>query len=640
MTILPGIKSHEDLKKLSLEELPALAEEIREKIVEVVAKNGGHLSPNLGVVELTLALHRVFDFAKDKIVWDVGHQCYTHKLITGRQKAFHTLRLEDGIAGFPRREESEYDHFDTGHAGTSISAALGFAAARDLKSEKHNVVAFIGDGSMTSGLSFEGLNNAGALQSDLIVILNDNEMSISPNVGALSAHLNRIISGELFNRMRGEVDHILSLIPGVGRQMTNFTHRVEEAIKGIFVPGRIFEDFGFKYFGPIEGHNFDAMLNTFESVKKLKGPRLIHVVTRKGRGYKPAEEKPGMFHGTGPFDIKTGKKKPSAKKASFTSIFARTLTEIAEEDEKVIAITAAMREGTGLMEFAEKFPERLFDVGIAEQHAVTFAGAMAIEGFKPVVAIYSTFLQRAFDQVIHDVCKTGLPVTFAVDRAGIVGADGSTHQGLFDLSFLREVPNMTVMAPKDENELRHMIFTAINHNGPIAIRYPRGNAMGVALDQELKEIKIGEAELLKEGHDILICAIGNRVSDALAAAYSLEKKGFTAAVINARFAKPIDIKLISTWAKECGTILTVEENSVIGGFGSGVFEALRNTGLGSIAGETLGVPDMFVQHGSQESKRSQLGIDAEGIFKKALEMLKKPGKISTISRQAGAHRLQ
>lgn len=627
MSILKNIKSPADLKELSEQELEKLAEEIREKIIEVVAKNGGHLSPNLGVVELTLALHSVFDFSKDRIVWDVGHQCYTHKLVTGRYKKFNTLRREGGLSGFPRREESSYDHFDTGHAGTSISAALGFACARELAGKKHDIVAVIGDGSMSSGLSFEGLNNAGARKTDIIVVLNDNEMSISPNVGALSAHLNRIISGELYNKMVQEVENLLKKIPAVGEQMTTLAHRMEEAVKGLIVPGRLFEDLGFKYFGPIDGHKLPYLLETFESVKKLKGPRLIHVVTRKGKGYSYAEKKEtGSWHGTSSFDIATGKRKKSSR-ATYTSIFGKTMVDLAEHDEKIVAITAAMKEGTGLLEFAEKFPDRFFDVGIAEQHAVTFSAALAAEGFKPVAAIYSTFMQRAYDQLVHDVGNMNLPVTFALDRAGIVGDDGTTHQGVFDFSYLRHIPNMTVMAPKDENELRHMIFTAVNYHSPVAVRYPRGAGLGVPLEQEFHKMEIGKAELVREGADLLICAIGNRVSEAQAAAEMLEKEGHSVAVINARFVKPLDTDLIALWAGRCGYILTVEENAVTGGFGSAVFEELRNAGHGAIAGAMLGIPDRYVQHATQDSSRRQFGLDAKGIYLKAKDFLRLPSNV-------------
>jgi 1-deoxy-D-xylulose-5-phosphate synthase len=454
-------------------------------------------------------------------------------------------------------------------------------------------------------------------------------MSISPNVGALSAHLNRIISGELYNKMREEVDNLLKKIPAVGEQMTNLAHRLEEAVKGLIVPGRLFEDLGFTYFGPIDGHKLSYLLETFESVKKLKGPRLIHVVTRKGKGYVHAEEQSGSWHGTSPFEISTGKRKKSAR-ASYTSIFGKTMVELAENDEKIVAVTAAMKEGTGLVEFAEKFPERFFDVGIAEQHAVTFAGALAAEGYKPVAAIYSTFLQRAYDQLVHDIGNMNLPVCFALDRAGIVGDDGVTHQGVFDFSYLRHVPNMTVMAPKDENELRHMIFTAANHNGPAAVRYPRGAGLGVPLEQEFRMLEIGKGELLKEGNDLLICAIGNRVSEAEMAAEMLEREGYSIALINARFVKPLDTELIASWARRCGHVLTVEENAVMGGFGSGVFEELRNAGLGSIAGAMLGVPDHYVAHASQESSRKRFGLDAKGITLMAKDFLKLPSDVVSL----------
>ena len=630
MSLLEKIKSPADLKGLPEEEIEILAGEIRKTIIDVVAQNGGHLSPNLGVVELTLALHKVFDFSKDKIIWDVGHQCYTHKLITGRYERFSTLRQEGGICGFPRRGESDYDHFDTGHSGTSISAALGFACARDLAGQEHDIVAVIGDGSMTSGISFEGLNNAGARKTDIIVVLNDNEMSISPNVGALSAHLNRIISGDLYNKMIEEVDYLLKKIPSVGEQVTHFAHKVEEAIKGIIVPGRLFEDLGFKYFGPIDGHKMPFLLETFESVKKLKGPRLIHVVTQKGKGYEYAQEESGSWHGTSPFEISTGKRKKSAH-ASYTSIFGKTMLELAEHDKKILAVTAAMKEGTGLKEFAEKYPDRFFDVGIAEQHAATFAGALAAEGYKPVVAIYSTFVQRAYDQLVHDIGNMNLPVTFAIDRAGIVGDDGTTHQGVFDFSFLRHVPNITVMAPKDENELRHMIFTAVNHKGPVSVRYPRGTGLGVPLDQKFHKLEIGKGELIREGGDLLICAIGNRVSEAEKAAEQLEEEGYSVAVINARFVKPLDVELISHWAAKCGHLLTVEENAVMGGFGSAVFEELRNAGLGSIAGSMLGIPDRYVEHAPQERSRQKFGLDAKGIALKAKEFLKLPSDVVSLT---------
>jgi 1-deoxy-D-xylulose-5-phosphate synthase len=430
--------------------------------------------------------------------------------------------------------------------------------------------------------------------------------------------------------MKREVDNIFSLIPGIGKQVTDFKHRVEEAVKGIFVPGRIFEDFGFNYFGPIDGHDLESMVDTFNAIRKLKGPRIIHVVTKKGKGYKPAEDNPGPFHGTAPFIIETGEKK-GKKKTSYTSIFGKTIVEIAEQDDKVIAVTAAMLDGTGLVEFAEKFPDRLFDVGIAEQHAITFSAGLASEGFKPVVAIYSTFLQRAYDQVAHDICNMNLPVSLAIDRAGIVGDDGATHQGVFDISFLRDFPNMTVMAPKDENELRHMIYTAVNHNGPASFRYPRGDVLGVPLDQDFKFLDIGKGELLREGNDIAIVAIGNRVYDALSAAEKLEKDGIHAAVINARFAKPLDVQLISEVSKVCGNILTVEENSLMGGFGSGVFESLRATGLGHLTGYSLGVPDNFVKHAPQSVGRKNFGLDTDGIYAKAVEILKSPKDTSTIS---------
>ena len=621
--LLDTINSPVDLKKIERENLPKLSKEIREFIVDAVSKTGGHLASNLGVVELTIALHYTFNTPEDLIIWDVGHQCYTHKLITGRKDKFSSLRQYEGISGFPRREESVYDAADTGHSGTSIPIALAFAKARDKNNGNNSVIAVIGDGSMTSGLALEGLNNAGALNSNLIVVLNDNKMSISPNVGAISAHLNKIITGQLYNKMKGEVEYLLKTIPGIGGQMAKLAHRVEEAVKGIFVPGRFFEDLGFKYVGPIDGHNINHLLDTFESVKKLKGPILVHIVTTKGKGYKPAENEADSFHGASPFDVTTGSFKRKKAPPSYTEVFGKTLISLAKTDKKIIAITAAMADGTGLDSFAEQFSDRFYDVGIAEQHAVTFAAGLSLKGFKPVVAIYSTFLQRAYDQVLHDVCLPNLPVTFAIDRAGIVGEDGPTHQGLFDLSYLRSLPNMVLMAPKDENELQHMIKTAIEYNGPSAVRYPRGSGEGVKLDKDIKTIEIGRAEIIKDGNDAVILTIGNTVYPSIEASTILSGKGIDAAVVNMRFVKPIDRAMIKDFCKKTGFIFTVEENVLQGGFGSAVLEVLEEEGLNNIKVKRIGLPDKFIEHGSQSIIREKYHLTPSAIASAISEFLLK-----------------
>lgn len=611
--LLKKINTPKDLKKLRKEDLPLLATEIRKLIIETVSKTGGHLASSLGVVELTLVLHYIFDAPDDKIIWDVGHQSYTHKILTERKNKFHTLRQYKGISGFPKIEESDYDAFNTGHSGTSISAALGLAKARDAKKEKHSVIAIIGDGSMTAGMAFEGLNQAGHIKSDLIVVLNDNEMSISPNVGALSSYLNKILTGQLYTKLIDEIDVLLKNIPKIGNRVSRLAHRVEEAIKGILIPGRIFEDLGFKYVGPIDGHNIFHLVSALEGIKKLKGPVLIHVVTKKGKGYQPAEDKAHFFHGVSSFNIETGTSLKKSTLKTYTGVFGDSIVEMAQKDRKIIAITAAMTEGTGLTKFANKFPERFYDVGIAEQHAVTFAAALALAGLKPVVAIYSTFLQRAYDQVLHDACLMNLPVTFAMDRAGIVGDDGPTHNGLFDLSYMRSLPNLIFMAPKDENELRHMLKTAVEFNGPAALRYPRGAGVGVDIDKGFKPLEIGKAEILKEGNALTIIAIGNMVYPSLKAANILSKKGIDVAVVNARFIKPMDRELITKLASKTNQIVTVEENVLQGGFGSAVMELLEEEGIDNVCLKRIGIPDEFVEHGSPEILREKYGLNAEGI---------------------------
>ena len=621
MRLLEKINNPGDLKLLKPDQLPQLAKEIREEIVRTVSKTGGHLASSLGVVELTIALHFVFDTPKDKIVWDVGHQSYAHKLLTGRREQFHTLRQHGGISGFPRREESVYDTFNVGHSSTSLSAALGMAEARCIKGEKHSVIAVIGDGSLTAGLAWEGLNQAGDMKKDLIVILNDNELSISPNVGALSAYLTRIITGQFYNRFVNEMTAFIKTVPGVGKSVLRVVKQSEEFLKKLLAPGLIFEELGFRYIGPISGHRFDHLLDNLRNIKNLSGPILVHVLTSKGKGYKPAEKDPVRFHGTGPFEIKTGKS--LSKKSlvpTYTEVFADTLIKLARKDKTIIAITAGMPSGTGLDEFSKEFPMRFFDVGIAEQHAITFAAGMAAEGLRPVTAIYSTFLQRSYDQILHDVCYQQLPVVFVLDRAGIVGEDGATHNGLFDLSYLRSIPNIIIMSPKDENELQHMLKTALQCNGPVAVRYPRGKGYGAKLDEEIKTLKIGEAEVLQGGDDLVILAIGATVYPALHAARELEEEKIKVGVVNSRFVKPLDRDLICDLAGKVGKIITIEENVLPGGFGSSVLEVLGESGIQGVKVKCLGVNDVFLEHGAQSILRKKYGLDTEGIVRSAREI--------------------
>ena len=619
--LLPGIDGPQDLKSLSIEELYRLAAEIRDEIICTVASNGGHLAPNLGAVELTLALHYVFDAPQDLIVWDVGHQAYAHKLITGRRDRFHTIRTHGGISGFPKRSESPYDAFGVGHASTSISAALGLATGKFMKGDSARVIAIIGDGSMTGGMAFEGLNQAGHLERDLIVVLNDNEMSIAPNVGALSSFLSRKMTGKLAVRIKKDVASVLSSIPGVGDDILQLAKRGEDSLMSFFTPGMLFEALKFEYIGPIKGHRLDRLIEAFTNAKNIGGPVLVHALTTKGKGYKPAECDPSKFHGLGKFEVDTGEPVKVSGGPSYTKIFGQTMVRLAEEDDKIVAITAAMSEGTGLSQFAALYPERFFDVGICEQHAVTFAAGLALEGFKPVAAIYSTFLQRAYDQVIHDICLQNLPVTFVMDRGGVVGEDGPTHHGVFDLSYLRHIPNMVLMAPADENELQRMLKTALEHQGPIALRFPRGTAEGVPMDSEIQMLPIGKGELLREGKDLAILAIGNRVRPAMEAAKELEKEGIQAAVVNCRFVKPLDRDLIIQMAQQTNRLLTVEENALQGGFGSGVLELLAeelHTGLRVVR---LGISDQFVEHGAQRVQRSTCGIDTAAIVEAARAMV-------------------
>ncbi len=622
-SVLPGVNEPADLRRLTIAELNTLAGEIRSLIINTVASNGGHLASSLGVVELTLALHYVFNTPQDKLIWDVGHQSYAHKIVTGRREQFATLRQRGGLSGFPRREESSYDAFNVGHSGTSIAAAAAFAEAQFLNSENNKVIAVIGDGSMTTGMAFEGLNWSGDRgNKDLIIVLNDNEMSISPNVGAMSSYLNRVMTGDRVTKFKSELKLFLKSIPNIGEQIFKFSKQIEESVKTFVVPGALFEELGFTYVGPLEGHRLNNLIRNFENVKKLRGPVLVHVITQKGRGYKFAEDNSPTYHGIAPFNVETGLTIPSSSSApSYTDIFGQTMMELAETDSRIVAITAAMCEGTGLDKFREQFPGRLFDVGIAEQFAVTMGAGLAIRGLKPVVAIYSTFLQRAYDQILHDVCLQNLPVVFAVDRAGIVGEDGATHQGLFDLSYLRNLPRLIMMAPKDENELRHMLKTAIGLGTPVSIRYPRGKGMGVALDEDLLTLPVGRGEVLREGSDLAIIAVGCTVYPALAAARRLADEGIGVKVINARFIKPLDSELILRTAADIGKILTVEENVLDGGFGSAILELLAQNGVTGVRVERLGIRDQFVEHAKQSELRSIYGLDEEGIFRAAKEIL-------------------
>lgn len=608
------------LKALPLEQLQGVADELREVIIETVARNGGHLASSLGVIELTIALHRVLDSPRDRIIWDVGHQAYAHKLLTGRYERFGTLRQLDGLSGFPKPKESPHDSFGVGHSSTSISAALGMAAARDTLHEHEKIVAVIGDGSLTGGIAFEALNQAGHLKKDLIVILNDNEMSISPNVGALSSFFSRQMTSDFFVRMKRETENFLDNVPKIGKDLRRFAKKVEESVKGFLTPGMLFEAFNFDYVGPINGHKLDELIQTLENVQRMDGPILVHVVTTKGKGYQPAETTPSVFHGVGPFEPDTGAVLKSAGPPSYTSVFGQTLVEMAEQDERIVAITAAMPEGTGLTPFAECFPDRFYDVGIAEQHAVTFAAGMAARGLRPVVAIYSTFLQRAFDSVVHDVCLQNLPVTFAIDRGGLVGADGPTHHGSFDLSFLRPIPNLVCMVPRDERELQCALATALAHDGPFAFRYPRGSGLGVACDQPPEPLVIGQGEKLRHGSDAVIAAVGTGVEAALAAAELLQEEGFSLSVLDARFVKPLDAKLLVAEAQRCGKVITVEENALMGGFGSAVLETLNEYGV-LVPVCRFGLPDHFVEQGSQAQLRERLGLDAQGLVGTIREFL-------------------
>jgi 1-deoxy-D-xylulose-5-phosphate synthase len=601
--LLESIRSPEDLRSLDRRHLPQLAEELRAFLIESVSQTGGHLSSNLGVVELTIALHYVFDTPDDRLVWDVGHQTYPHKILTGRREAMRDLRKPGGIAGFPRRSESEYDTFGTGHSSTSISAALGMAVAAQQAGLERRAVAIIGDGAMTAGMAFEALNNAGAMDANLLVILNDNDMSISPNVGALNNYLAKLLSGRFYTTMRRSGEKVLGVMPPV----LQFAKRAEEHVKGMVTPGTLFEEFGFNYIGPIDGHDLDTLVTTLSNIRQLSGPQFLHVATQKGRGYEPAEDNPGKYHGVGKFDPSNGHSVTASKTKSYTQVFSDWLVDMADKDERLVGITPAMSDGSGLTAFAEKYPQRFFDVGIAEQHALTFAAGLACDGLKPVVAIYSTFLQRAYDQLIHDIALQNLPVMFAIDRAGLVGADGPTHAGSFDLSYLRCIPNMVIMTPSDENECRQMLYTAFQHDGPAAVRYPRGGGPGASIAKTMRALPLGQGEISREGKKIAILAFGSMLTPALEAAERLD-----ATVANMRFVKPLDLELIRQLAAGHALLVTVEENTVQGGAGAAVMEALQGMKSG-VRTLCLGLPDEFIEHGVHETMLAECGLNSEGI---------------------------
>ena len=619
--LLDSIETPRDLRKLDRKQLPQVAQEIREQIIDVVSRIGGHFGGNLGIVELTLALHYTFDTPRDQIVFDTGHQSYPHKLITGRRDKFHTIRQHDGISGFCKREESEYDVFNAGHASTSISAALGIAIARDFRKEDYRVVAIIGDGALSGGIALEGLNQAGHLKSRLMIVLNDNDMSISTNVGAMSGYLNQIIKGQRYNQAKDLAKGVMDRIPLIGGKLHGLAHDMEQVLKNMIVPGTLFEELGFKYLGPYDGHDLNLLLDLFEEHRDYDGPILLHVMTKKGKGYTPAENKPIWSHGVSPFDVITGdvRKSDKPQPPTYTAVFADALIELAKKDPKIIAVTAAMPDGTGLDKFAKALPGRMFDVGIAEEHAVTFCGGMATQGMKPVAAIYSTFLQRAFDQVFHDVAIMDLPVVFALDRGGIAGADGPTHHGIYDMAYLRIFPNMVCMAPKDENELRHMVKTAFETGHPTSLRYPRGNGVGVEMDAELKSLPVGKGEVLREGTDATIFAIGNEVWPSMHAAEILAKEDINVTVINARFVKPLDDELIVKYCQPNSTVFTVEEGSLAGGFGSAIMERCVQLGIQHVRFHCIGIPDEYVHHGAQDVLRAQYDLHPEGIAKRVRE---------------------
>lgn len=617
MKVLPSIQSPRDLRLIKKEHLPTLCEELRQVIIDTASKNGGHLGSSLGAVEIITALHYVFNTPEDKIVYDTGHQAYAHKLLTGRQKEFVKIRTKGGISGFPKRHESEYDTFGVGHASTAISAALGMAVARDQKKDDSKVIAVVGDGCMTGGMAYEAMQNAGLLRSDLLVILNDNQMFISKRVGALGKALTKLLTTKYVQLAEEKAENFLKRFDEVGNNAAKLAKRA----RSILFPGTLFEEMGFRYFGPVNGNDINDMIEALENVKDIKGPVMLHVVTKKGKGYKPAEEKPTKFHGIGIFDVDTGDSLGSSNTVTFTKAFSDALVKLAEEDEKINAITAAMPEGTGLDTFRDKFPTRYFDVGIAEEHAATFAAGLAANGIKPLVALYSTFAQRCYDQILHDIALQNLPVVFALDRAGVVGEDGPTHHGVFDLSFLRSIPNLIIAAPADENELQHMLKTAFDAKAPFVLRYPRGAGFGVERDEKLKALPIGKGEWLKKGKDVTILAIGNRVHPSLQAAEKLQEKGIKAGVVNMRFAHPLDTQIIDEALKSSKKIVTVEDNMLAGGFGSAVAEYLTDK-QADFKMLRLGVGDEFVEHAKSAQLYDKLHLSADEIAAEILRWKK------------------
>jgi len=620
--LLDTVEYPSDIRRLSVNDLPELAHEIREEVISVVSEVGGHLASTLGAVDLTLALHYVFDTPRDRIVWDTGHQAYAHKLICGRRNRLATIRQLGGLSGFLSREESEYDVFGAGHAGTSISAALGMVEAKSLEGSARKVVAVISDGGLSAGLTFEGLNQAGHLDKDLIVVLNDNAHFIDPRVGAVSSFLSKQFTTDLGVRLQKNLSTLLQNLPS-GENLKYMARKIKDSFLGLVTPGFLFESLGLQYVGPIDGHNISEMVTTLENVKRIEGPTLVHVLTTKGKGYAPAEKDPVKFHGVMPFHVLTGKpKKEKGPIPSYTDVFAQALIRVAKENPKVVGITAAMGSGTGIDKLSKEMPGRSYDVGIAEQHAVTFAAGMATEGWIPVVAIYSTFLQRGYDEILHDVCLQNLHVVFALDRGGLVGADGPTHHGVFDFAYMRSIPNIVIMAPKDENELQHMLKTAVDHPGPISLRYPRGEGWGVEMDREPRSLEIGKAELLRSGKDVAIVAIGHTVLPALKAAEDLAPLGIEATVVNARFVKPLDKDLLRPILRQSPNLITVEDHAVAGGFGSAILEFLAEEGITGTRVRRLGVPDRFIPHGTQDELRKLCGFDRESITQAALQMVR------------------
>ncbi len=625
MGFLERVNSPEDLKGLSIDELNELASEIRRYMIEVLSKNGGHVAPNLGAVELTLALHYVFNSPTDRLIWDVGHQAYVHKIITGRREAFKTIRQYGGISGFLKRDESPHDIFGAGHAGTALSAAMGVVIARDMKGEDWKVVAIVGDGALTAGMALEALNQIGQLKKDMIIILNDNKMSIDENVGALSNYFAKLVTSPVYDRFKEDVWELLGKLPSkyLSLRAREVARKIKETLQHFAVPSILFEELGYRYVGPFDGHDIKLLIDNLNRVKNLKGPTIVHVITVKGKGYEPAEKNPEYFHGLGPFDPETGKPLPKKDtRPRYTKVFGQTLLEFAKKDPKIIAITAAMPLGTGLNYIRDELPDQYIDVGIAEQHAVTLAGGLAVEGMKPFATIYSTFLQRAFDQIIHDIALQKLPVRFAIDRGGLVGEDGPTHHGVFDLSYLRMIPNMVVMAPRDGEQLRDMIRTAVEYNeGPIAFRYPRDKVpFEPDMSREPQPVPIGKGEILKEDGDVLVLAIGAMVLPSLEAAKKLAEKGFNLKVVDARFVKPLDEELILDLASSAKAIITVEENALLGGFGSAVLELLASKGIMKPT-LNIGIPDKFIEHGPRAVLLEKVGLDASGIANSISEFL-------------------